>query len=41
LNYSLIEGFEFPFFETMSVVSIGIAIFADVVVLRKLRGTPQ
>lgn len=29
------DGFEFPFFETMSVVSIGIAVFAAAVVLRK------
>ncbi|MFX1569504.1 MAG: hypothetical protein ACFFCV_14180 [Promethearchaeota archaeon] len=31
------SGFEFPFFETMSIVSIGVAVFAAVVVLRKTR----
>lgn len=31
------DGFEFPFFETMSIVSIRIAVFAAAVVLRKFR----
>lgn len=35
------DAFEFPFFETMSIVSIGIAVFAAVVVLRKTRLTSK
>jgi len=35
------SGFEFPFFETMSIVAIGVAVFAAVAVFRKSRLLPK